>query len=101
MEDVRLCLARAAYSQERSPASIVRAIEISNERQMRAPTEGELQQVYVERQIVRVLRYLKQKNAAFLDVFPDIKRLQRRGWPMYTLFREGEMAALGHLFRYR
>ena len=35
-----------------------------------------------------------------MECFPEVKQTRYLGWPSFKLFREGYMAAIGHLFRY-
>ena len=69
-------------------------------RQMRAPPGRVLEQVYVEPHIDQVLGYHRKEKSPFLALYPEVNKLRRLGWPMYRMFKEGEMATIGHPFRY-
>lgn len=98
---VRSCLSAAAYEGRHGPLTFASAYDKAKLRRMRVTPARTLEQFYVESHIQRVLKALEKGGSRPLAKHhPEVRQRRRLGWPVFKLFREGEVAPLRHLLRY-
>ena len=98
---VRSCLSAAAYEGRHGPLTFASAYDKAKLRRMRVTPARTLEQFYVESHIQRVLKALEKGGSRLLAKHhPEVRQTRRLGWPVFKLFREGEVAPLSHLLRY-
>ena len=91
------CLATAVYRKAQKEQTFITAYGEAVKKQMKM---RKYEQTFAESHIKYVLWKLKEEKSAFLESYPEVKQTKYLGWPTFNLFKEGDVMAIGHLYRY-